>query len=240
MNDFFQRLSQWLGSITPADLEPYKGPIAIGFLLLFAAGFGLLFYREKRRRAALAGKAKELGLKFRPDPDHKLAAEAEFLNYLGRGRDRYAFNIIEGIYRGQPVRCFDYHFATGGKDSVSCYFSVYMLYQPKQFPRLEISPKSFVHRIDSALGLGMASVEFESMAFTKAFAVNTEDRRFAYDVCHPRMMDFLMQHQHLTIEFEGNCIAICYMSVMKPKRVKPHLEVLAGIRERIPEYLYAD
>jgi len=238
MSDFIQNIIQWFNSITQEDLEPYAVPIGIAVLLLAAAGFGLWLYWEKRRREALAAKAKGLGLQFRPGPDYDLPGHIEFLNLMGRGKDRYAFNIIQGVYRGHPVRCFDYHFATGTKDSTSHYFSVFLLHHPMQFPKVEIDANSFFHRVGQTLG--METIKFESESFNRVFVVTSTDRRFAYDICHPRMMAFLLQHPDLSLEIEGNCIAICYMSRQKAKEVQPHLDVLVDFRELLPEHLYAE
>jgi len=238
MSDILQNVFHWLGSITPRDFEPYKVPIGIGFLLLLAAFGALMLYREKRRREAFANKARELGLRFSPDPDYDLPGQLEFLNIMGRGSDRFAFNIIQGIYRGHPVRCFDYHFAIGGKDKVSHYFSVFLLHHPAQFPKLEIDANSIFHRVGHALG--METIKFESAAFNRIFAVASADRRFAYDVCHPRMMAFLLQHPDISLEIEQDCIAICYLSRQKAKEVKPHLDVLVDFRELLPKHLYAE
>lgn len=227
-------------AITQGYLEPNPVSSGIVIFLLILGAFLLRWCFGKLRRRALAAQAGKLGLRFNPERDYDLAARVQFLESLGRGTNHYACNIIQGIYRGHPVRCFDYHFATGRMGRTRRRFSVYMLQHPVQFPRLEISPKSFLDRMDRALGLGMESVHFESMAFTNAFAVNTVDRRFAYDVCHPRMMEFLMQHPDFFIEFEGNCVAVCYRFCLNTSKVRPHLDMLVGIRERMPGYLYAE
>ena len=236
MGDFFRGISQWFGAITAEDIEPYKGPIGIAILVLAAAGFGLWLYWEKRRREAFAAKAKELGLRFDPGPNYDIPPRIEFLNPMGRGKDRYAFNIMQGVYRGHPVRCFDYHYATGGKDSTSHYFSVYLLHHPVQFPKLEIDANSFFSRVGQALG--METIKFESAAFNRIFSVTSTDRRFAYDVCHPRMMAFLLQNPDISLEIEQDCIAICYMTRQKVKEVQPHLDLLVDFRELMPEHLY--
>jgi hypothetical protein len=40
---------------------------------------------------------------------------------------------------------------------------------------------------------GFDDIDFESAEFSSRFYVQSSDKRFAYDVFHPRMMEFLMQ-----------------------------------------------
>jgi len=244
ISDFFRNVNSWLNSLTAEDLEPYRMPAAIAFLVVVAIVAIALRIWEKRRREALGRKAKKLGLRFNPDPDYDLAARLEFLNRLGEGVNRYAFNIMQGVYREHPVRYFDYHYAiesTDGKGRTrrtSYYLSVYVLHHPTNFPEVEIYPQKFYHRIGQALG--MESINFESVAFNKAFVVRSANRRFAYDLCHPRMLALLLKHKDINLELEGHCIACCYRHRHKPGKIRPHFDLLVDIRELIPEYLYAE
>ena len=45
-------------------------------------------------------------------------------------------------------------------------------------------------------------IELESEDFNRAFTVSCPDRKFASDVLHPRMMEFLLQHRALAFRFD--------------------------------------
>ena len=215
-----------------------------GIIVLALLGAIAKWWWERRRRQAFRAIAERLGLRFNHHRDYALADRLGFLNRLARGSKRYAFNVIQGVYQDQPVLCFDYHYETysrsskGRRQTHHHYMSVYLLKHPVDFPELEIYPRTLIHRIGQALGF--SDIQFESVDFSKAFVVKSAERRFAYDVCHPRMMEFLLQHSDLNIEIEAHCIAICYDRRQKPEEVQPHLDTLVQIRELMPGYLYAD
>lgn len=243
ISDLFRNLNDWLNALTADDFEPYKMPAAIAVLAVAAIVAIALRIWEKRRRESLAKKAAALGLHFKADRDYDLPERLQFLSRFDKGVDRYAFNIMQGVYRGHPVRAFDYHYAIKDHDSGTrrstshFYFSVFVLHQPVQFPEVEVMPQRFYHRIGEAFGL--ETINFESQAFNKAFFVRAANRRFAYDVCHPRMMAFLLEHPEINLEIEGHCIAICYEMRQKVSEVQPHLDALVDIRELMPPHLYA-
>ena len=244
MADWLRDINDWLNSLTADDLEPFKMPAAIAFVVMAGIMWIALRIWEKRRRESLARQAAKLGLQFKAERDYDLPGQLQFLSRFDEGVDRYAFNIMQGAYRGHPVRCFDYHYAikdhdTGSRrDSAHFYFSVFVLHQPVAFPELEIYPQRYYHRIGQAFG--METINFESPAFNKAFVVRAANRRFAYDVCHPQMMTFLLQNPDINLEIEAHCIAIRYDERQKVDEVQPHLDVLVGIRELMPKHLYAE
>jgi len=226
-------------------LEEYTYLIFFGgFAALLIVVIGLNLIAERKRHEAFRVFAEQLGLAFDHRKDHHLAERLGFLNRLARGSHRYAYNVIRGVYREQAVTCFDYHYETtsgnskGGRQTNHHNLSVYVLKHPVNFPELEIVPRKFRHRIGQTLGVD--DIKFESVEFSRRFVVKAGDRRFAYDVCHPRMMTFLMAQGDFNLEMEAHCIAICYDRRQKPEEVQPHLDVLVGIRELIPEYLYAE
>ncbi len=243
ITDLFRNVNDWLNSLTAEDFEPYKMPAAIAFIVVAAiVGIALRIW-EKRRRESLAKKAAQLGLHFKVERDYDVPERLRFLKRFDEGVDRYAFNIMQGVYRGHPVRAFDYHYAITDdygtrRDSSHFYFSVFVLHQPVQFPELEIVPQRFYHRIGEAFG--METFNFESQAFNRAFFVRAANRRFAYDVCHPRMMAFLLKHPEINLEIEGHCIAICYETRQQVSEVQPHLDALVDIRELMPAHLYSE
>ena len=230
------------------DDDAMKLPLGIAILIAFAVAAFLKPIREKRRRQAARRMAEKLGLNFQAGPDHDLPERLKFLRRFDIGEKRYAFNIIHGQYRGHPVRAFDYHVttvtegatgATRGKTRTSHSMSVYLLEQPVAFPEVEITPKSLFHTIGQAFG--METINFENEVFNKAFVVRAADRRFAHDVCHPRMMEFLLQHPDIDLEIEEHCIAIRYdIPRRKVKEVPRHLDILVEIRELMPRHLYEE
>jgi len=85
--------------------------------------------------------------------------------------------------------------------------------------------------------LGFDDIDFESAEFSSAFSVRSKNKKFAYDICHARMMEYLLDNRDLSIEMEANCISLVFSRRLAPDRVQPNLDRLVEIRELIPRYV---
>jgi len=199
--------------------------------------------REKKRREAFRQLAASLGLRYTARDD-AMGQHFSYLNALDQGHNRYAFNILHGEYQGHPVQAFDYHYETESTDSKGRrtthdhYSSFFLLEQDKAFPELRIYPEGLLSRFGQMLGV--EDMDFESVEFSKAFVVRSSDRKFAYDVCHTCMMEYLLEHQDLSLEIDGRCIAMTLPQALGPAEVPERLNQLVEIRQLFPEYLYRD
>jgi len=192
--------------------------------------------RERARRQAFMDLARQYGFKY-----HRkscgIPRQFAFLNALCQGHTRYASNILEGIYKERQILTFDYHYATGsGKDEVHHYLSVFMLQMERTFPELRIYPESFFSKIGQALGY--RDIDFESVEFSDAFTVRSADKKFAYDICHVRMMEYLLENRKMAFEIEGQWLCTWRESRLNPEHVIPALEKLLEIRALMPKYLF--
>jgi hypothetical protein len=68
--------------------------------------------------------------------------------------------------------------------------------------------------------------------------VRCQDKKFAFDICHPQMMEFLLANQDLTIEIRGNALAVLFEDWLRPETVEANLSRLVEIRSRLPDYLF--
>jgi len=198
---------------------------------------------EKKRREAFQLLAGRLGMRY-IQRDDSIADRYRFLDKLRQGSNRYAFNVLLGHYEGHPVQVFDYHYETHSTDSKGRrqthhhYFSFFILEQAKQFPELRIYPEGLFSKLGQMLGFD--DIDFESIEFSKAFCVRSTDRKFAYDICHTRMMEYLLARRDLSIEIEGRCVAISFDRRLDVEEIPGRLRQLVEIRGLFPEYLYRD
>lgn len=209
-------------------------------LIIAAAVIGavvVVYLLAKRRREALAALAQRLGLAFHPDHDRELPVRLDFLDQLDRGTSRYAYNRLSGLYEGHEIMAFDYHYKTGsGKHAQHHYLSVLTLLLPRPVPELLISPEGFLSKI--AQSLGYDDIDLESAEFSGAFCVRSRDKKFAYDVCHPLMMEYLLAHRELALEFDGNVLALFFDAQLDVTAIEPRLRQLVAIRRLLPDYLF--
>lgn len=198
---------------------------------------------EAERRSAMAAAAERLGLEFKPGHDLELVKAQEFLDPLRRGEGRYAFNVLSGEHRGHSVKVFDSHFAghseNHGRVRVHNYYcSALLLSLPRDFPEFTLTPETWKSRLIALTG--KPDINFESDAFSKAFCVNSSNRRFAYDICHPAMMEFLLANRDLVVEIEGRTLALFFEKRLVPATIESNLSRLVQLRELLPEHLFVE
>ncbi len=220
------------------------GEILILFVVLAAivaaAVYGAI--QAKKRREGMAALAVRLGLRFNPERDHDLARRFLFLDRLAQGSNRYAFNILSGTYRDQKVMAFDYHYETHSTDSKGRrqthhhHFSFFILMLPRNFPEVTITREGLLSKLAQAIGFD--DIDFESHEFSKKFCVRSKDKRFAYDVCNPQMIEYLLANGDLNIEIESDAVALGFGSRLDPVEIERNLGRLCEIRSRLPAYLF--
>ena len=215
------------------------------FILIFIGAIVAIVYgiiEAKKRREELQLLASRLGLEYFSERSHTLASAYGFINRLAQGSNRYAFNILRGNYQGEQVHVFDYHYETTSRDSDgknkthSHYLSVFLLQLPLSFPELTIAREGFLSKFAQAFGYD--DIDFESAEFSRMFCVRSGYKKFAYDVCHGRKMEFLLVNSDLNIEIEGNTLAIVFEGQISIPQIEYNLSRLLEIRRLMPEYLF--
>ena len=193
---------------------------------------------DRRRTEAMRALAAQLGLRFHAR-SRGIPKQFEFLNRISQGHSRYAKNILDGVHRGRQVLIFDYHYTTGsGKNSQHHQFSFFLLRLERSFPEVVVRPEIFLERLGDMLGLG--DIDFESIEFSNAFHVQSRDRRLAYDICHPRMMEFLLAHRKTAFEIENDWLAVAMEKCLSPEEILDRITLPHEIRDLFPEHLFAE
>jgi hypothetical protein len=215
--------------------------ILVAALVIAAAIYSMIAAR--RRREEMAGLAARLGLAFNPDKDYGLARRFAFLNLLARGDNRYALNVLSGRFQQEEILAFDYHYETHSTDSKGRrstqhhYFSFFILLLPVSFPELRITREGLLSKIAQAFGYD--DIDFESAEFSRTFCVRSRDKRFAYDVCNPRMIEYLLANRDLSIELERAALALAFAKRLSAPEIERNLRRLIEVRRLLPEYLLA-
>ncbi len=215
----------------------------LAYFLAAAALIAIYFFNTlaaRERRRAMEEAAARLGLRFSPGRDRKLARRFKFLDQLRRGSNRYAFNTLSGDWKGHRIVTGDFHYqdrTATRRETRHYYFSFFILLLPLRFPELIIGRENFISRIvDGFWGSG---INFESAEFSRKFRVRSRDKKFAYDVCHPRMIEYLLANDDLAIEIENTALALTFEGRLAPDRIGPNLDRLVEVRELLPGYLFS-
>ena len=106
------------------------------------------------------------------------------------------------------------------------------------FPDLIIAHKNWEFRL--AESLGKSNITFESAEFSHEFRVSSMDKKFAYHVCHPQMMEYLIANSNLTVEISGKMLALIFETWLKPAEVENNFLRLIQVRKLLPDYLFTD
>lgn len=228
--------------------------IAILAVLGVAAFIGLAYlaYRfEKQRTDALAELAKRLGWEFRRDKEHLHSDNLAHFAVFRRGHSRKRSNTMRGEVeiagRRYEATMGDFSYketrqstnsrGTTSRNTTTYKFSYMLVQLPfADVPPLLIRREGFFDKVAGFFGGG--GISFESEEFSRAFHVNSPDRKFAYDVITPRMMEFLMEGKPGAVEIEQGCCCICDGSRRwKPEQFEANLEWIKSFFELWPEHL---
>ncbi len=161
---------------------------------------------------------------------------------FGRGSDRRALNILGGTYDGRTFVAFDYRYSTHSTDSQGHSrttvhpFSVLALNVGVRFPSLAVAPEGFVSRMVGRIT--NRDIELESEDFNRAFTVTADDRKFASDVLHPQMMEYLLTMPDLGWELEGDSLVAVRAGSHTIQEVDAKLAAVDGIVDRVPEFVW--
>jgi len=213
-------------------------------LVVFAIGVIYSLIQERKRQEGLLALAQRLGLNFSAADDYELAESYNFLKQLAKGENRYARNVLSGTWQQYQVLVFDYHYETHSTDSKGNrttehhWFSFFILTLPALFPDLTIRRENILTKIAEVFGY--QDIKFESAEFSRTFCVRSPDKKFAYDVCNSKMMEYLLANRDLSVEIENQALALAFDTRLSVEQVEANLQRLIEIRSRLPEYLFAN
>ncbi len=233
--------------MTPAHTYAFI-PTGILLLFLFVLAIGvaamiLHFVREKKRREELQELARQEGWGFiEKDRDDRPERYNHYTPF-GKGHTRYAYNIMNGEQAGAPFEVFDYHYAvtthTGKSSSTTHYYhKVCVLRMPIAAASLSIQKEHIGHKLMGAVGA--EDINFESDEFSRKYWVKSDDRRFAYDVIHTGMMEFLLKHPGWHWQWQGHTLLVHKKGKLGPATAKRMLKTASGFRDLLPRHLLAD
>ena len=213
--------------------------LCFGILVAALAIYG--WYAAKRRREALEAWAASCGLSFSPAHEYGLDARYPEFDNLRKGDQRYAYNTMRGAWQKRPFYAFDYHYETHSTDSKGRRqtqhhnFSVVILDSDIPLQPLLIRPEGLFDKL--AEFFGFEDINFESAKFSRKFFVKAPNKKWAYDVIHPRCMEFLLSMPQFTLQFAPRYVMACRDTALRAEEFAQAADVVAGILERLPEYV---
>ncbi|MBI5360139.1 MAG: hypothetical protein HZA48_06095 [Planctomycetes bacterium] len=198
------------------------------------------YYASEQRRKDMVAAAGRLGLSYLQESADINDDTYGEIGLFQRGSSREAEHMLGGSKDGCNVDLFDYQYTTGSdKDKTTHNYSVCVLTVAQVFKPLFIRTESFLDRIAGAVGFD--DIDFESKEFSNKYYVKSGDRKFAYDVIHPQMIEFLLGIGAIPeIEISGRHMAFYFNEIIKPEEYVPLCEFSLQFYKLIPHYLKSE
>ena len=213
------------------------GPILL-FLVVVAGIFALAAYSADQRRKQWQAMAEQVGFRAAEGDPRSIRENEPGFALFDLGHSKTVLRTMEGRSGDVALTVFDYRYKTGsGKHQVTHTLSAIMADLPIDCPRLAIRPEHFGDRI--AASLGFDDIDFESDAFNRRFHVKGAEKRFAYDICHPGMMEFLIEVPEFCWELLGRRLLLYSrrLKTFDAEELGRSLRALDGFVARLPDYL---
>jgi hypothetical protein len=183
---------------------------------------------QKKRREELGALAQELGWSFDPSSDASHDEQFAQFEIFSRGHSRSAYNTLTGRMRLLEANCpvtmgdFRYKVTSGsGKNrrTHTYRFSYVVAQLPFHIPELIIRPEGVFDKLLGAFGFD--DIDYESVEFSNRFYVKSSNKRFAYDVIDPRMMEFLLRSRPPMVGLEHDA---CFVSDGRSRWTAAHFK----------------
>jgi hypothetical protein len=215
---------------------PFFCVIPVAVVLLGAAFLYYAYVKARKRREAMAQLAQELGLQFYRDDPWDMPVRYAYLDLFGAGHSRKASNLLTGRLAGREVILFDYQYTTGsGKNSHTYTFQAALLETPVVAPKLSLRREGLLDKV--AAWVGHDDLNFESAEFSKRYFVKCTEPKFAYDILHARLIEYLLACGDApTMEMIGPLLLL-HDSQGGVEQVRRLLAIGQEILRSIPDYV---
>lgn len=206
--------------------------------LIVVAGIAYTYLAAEKRRKELAQLADRAGLVFAPDCGDVYQKYVTFTPF-SRGAGWSSSNLLAGERGEVHWELFDYRYTTGsGKNRQTHHCGIAAATVPIWFRKLQIRPEDIFDKV--AAFVGYDDINFESNEFSRRYHVSCDVRKFAYDVIHPQMIEFLLARPAHHWQLADNVILIHKSSRYSAADLEQVLTMVEGFIERIPGYVRED
>ena len=217
--------------------------IIIAVVVLIGGGIYLSLWLAAKRRKELSDWGAAHGLVFSQARDASIETRFAAFSCLHEGRHRYAYNVLSGSWAGRDFLGFDYHYETQshsnkGTQTQHHHFSAVVLGSPVPLKPLLVRPETPFDKLAGFFGFD--DINFESAEFSRKFYVKAPDKKWAYDVIHQRTMEFLLGMPRFSLQLDGRSVIAWRHSTFKAADFEQAAALVAGILDRLPDYLVRD
>ena len=84
---------------------------------------------------------------------------------------------------------------------------------------------------------GFNDIDFESAEFSRKFYVKAKDRRWAYDIIHQRMIEYLLEAPKFHIQLDSKDIMVWRNRRFSEQDFDDAFALIQDILDRLPNYV---
>lgn len=207
--------------------------------LLVFAGIVLVaivgIFIERQRTERLQTFARSRGLAYEKRNDSWARVDLGWPS--GFGKSHRAKHVMTGEHNGRPLVVFEHIWVTGSGDNRQTHYAMVCALQLRRsFPKLTVGREGVFSSI--ARKIGVKDIELESDDFNREYKVKCDDRKFAYDVLHPRFMQWMLSTQADMFTISGQYLARASSMRLKEEYVDQQIAYLDAIVDRIPSFVF--
>lgn len=250
-----RRNAQWMAGLFGAAFVILGGA---AFFAAFVVGIWLLIvlgalaitalvisvvYAQKSSRLRLAiwtAAADARGWNFFAEDTQKRHKSLAEFGPFARGRRAGVSDIVQGKADGRPFEIFRYQYTVShGKSSTTYLHRIGWIETPVRGPNLTISGEHGGHKILKVFG--GEDINTESDEFSRRFWVKCDNRRWAYDILHPRMTQWLLDvgGRKWNWEWRGDKLMVWDMGHLKLEDWDLILPLLTRFVALVPRHVVA-
>ncbi len=158
---------------------------------------------------------------------------------IGHGASEDVQDLIVGRRTNLDWYCFTYKYVVStGKSTSTLYYTMVCARSPLVFKHLTIRPENFGDKM--AALVGVHDIQFESAEFNKSYFIQSENRKFAYDVLCPELIKYLLEIRPRHFELDSFYVVCAEQGRMDPDTLGATMEDIEGFLKRIPDYVRQD
>lgn len=227
-----------LAALPLADSAAATGAITtilvVAVMSLVAVGG---YLAQKKRAEHLMRFAQAKGLTYEKRND--AWANMEWGYPFGAGRAQKARHVMTGHLDGRPVVTFAHEYTTGsGDDRRTVYTMVTAIQISRAFPKLKVGLEGVTGRF--ARKVGFKDIELESEAFNRKYKIECNNRKFAYDVLHPRFMEWMIAINSSGFTIAGPYVVIHRAGRLKEQEIDANFAYISTVIEHMPGFVWAN
>lgn len=238
-------MSSPTGPISPIaafvdDLGSFLPLIIFGAVIIIAI---VGWYRQKKRREALQQLCRQNGWHYERRNDRWASGMRDYYPLFRRGFGRRCTNVVTIPNEPAQTTLFDYRYkertGSGKNRSTTTYrYKVALSRLPAPLPALSIDSENVLTRL--AGSFGFTGLETESEEFNSRFRVSADDRRTAFAILNPRMIEFLMDQELEDWEIVGDWLLIASRGRWKLEEYAGVADATAAFVDHVPDWVWRD